>query len=135
MLGRRICQNFVDPDGLSAYTSCRLVAMNKCPGVRPIGIGEVVRRIIGKAILTVTSQDIQQVTGALQLCAGQQSGCEAAIHAMRHVFTQPNTQAVLVDATKVFNCLNCKVALQDILHICPSVAPALVNCYRIDAHL
>ena len=135
MLGRRICQNFVDPDGLSAYTSYRLVAMDKCPGLRPIGIGEVVRRIIGKAILTVTSQDIQQVTGALQLCAGQQSGCEAAIHAMRHVFTQPNTQAVLVDATKVFNCLKCKVALQDILHICPSVAPALVNCYRIDAHL
>ena len=79
MLGRCICQNFVDPDGLSAYTSYRLVPMDKCPGLRPIGIGEVVRRIIGKAILTVTSQDIQQVTGALQLCAGQQSGCELTI--------------------------------------------------------
>ena len=136
MLGRRICQNFVDPDGLTAYTSCRLVAMDKCPGVRPIGIGEVVRRIIGKAILSVASQDIQQVTGALQLCAGQQAGCEAAIHAMRQGFTQPNTEAVLRgDATNAFNCLNRKVALQNILRICPSVAPALVNCYRSDAHL
>ena len=136
MLGRHICQNFVDPDGLSAYTSCRLVAMDKCPGVRPIGIGEVVQRIIGKAIRTITSQDIQQVTGALQLCAGQQVGCKAAIHAMWQVFTQPNTEAVLlVDATNAFNCLNRKVALQNILRICPSVAPALVNCYRSDAHL
>ena len=73
MLGRRIGQNFVDPNGLSAYTSCRLVAMENCPSVRPIRIGDVVQRIIGKAILTVTSQDTQLVTGALQL-SGQQAG-------------------------------------------------------------
>ena len=67
MVGRRICQHFVDPAGLSAFTACRLVALDKCPGVRPVGIGEVVRRILGKAILTVTGPDVQQVTGALQL--------------------------------------------------------------------
>ena len=55
---------------------------------------------------------------------------------MRRVFTQPNTEVVLlVDVTNAFNCLNRKVALQNILRICPSVAPALVNCYRSDAHL
>lgn len=55
---------------------------------------------------------------------------------MRHLFTQLNTEAVLlVDATNAFNCLNLSVALQNILHICPSIAPALVNCYRNDAHL
>ena len=63
-------------------------------------------------------------------------GCEAAIHAMWQVFTQLNTEAVLlVDATNLFNCLNCKVALQNILCICPSVAPALVNCYHSNAQL
>ena len=31
----------------------------------PIGIGEVVRRIIGKAVLGVISQDIQAVTGTI----------------------------------------------------------------------
>ena len=52
------------------------------------------------------------------------------------MFTQPNTEAVLlVDATNAFNCLNRKVALQNILRICPSVALALVNCYRSDARL
>ena len=30
--------------------------------------------------------DILDVTGTLQLCAGQTAGCEAAIHAVRHFF-------------------------------------------------
>ena len=42
---------FVDPTELAALTACRLVALNVCPGVRPIGIGEVVRRVIGKTNL------------------------------------------------------------------------------------
>ena len=50
-VGRRLCTTFVDPVGLKALTSCRLIVMDKQPGVRPIGIGEVARRIIGKAIL------------------------------------------------------------------------------------
>ena len=39
----------VDPNGLSALLACRLVALDKNPGVRPIGICETVRRIIAKA--------------------------------------------------------------------------------------
>ena len=46
-------------------TACRLKALNKCLGVRPIGIGEVVRHTLGKAILTATSPEVQQVIGAL----------------------------------------------------------------------
>ena len=45
-VGRRIATESVHPDGLSAFVTCRLVPLNKCPGVRPIGIGEVPRRII-----------------------------------------------------------------------------------------
>ena len=35
---------------------------------------------MGKAILAVVSLDVQQVTGALQVCAGRQRVCEAAVH-------------------------------------------------------
>ena len=113
-----------------------MVALDKCPGVRPIGIGEVLWHIIGKAILTITGANVQQATGALQVCAGQQAGCEAAIHAMRQIFEHPLMEAVLmVDASNAFNSLNRQVALQNILHICPSIASAIINSYRSDSYL
>ena len=49
----RICVSYIDPKSLTAYTACRLIPLNKNPVVRPIGIGEVVRRIIGKAVKKV----------------------------------------------------------------------------------
>ena len=85
----------MDPSGLAALTSCRLIALDKCPGVRPIGIGETARRILGKAILAVVGGDIQETADTQQLCAGQKAGCKPAIHAMRQIFEDANTQAVL----------------------------------------
>ena len=38
---RKIGGTYVDPEPLKTLTACRLVALDKCPGVRPIGIGEV----------------------------------------------------------------------------------------------
>ena len=59
--------------------------------------------------------DILEAAGSLQLCAGQDAGCEAAIHAIHSVFTNESTEAVfLVDAGNAFNSLNCQVALRNI---------------------
>ena len=69
-VARRLCTSFVDPKGLSALLACRLIALDKCPGVRPIGICETARRIISKAVLQVTRADLQDAAGSLQLCAG-----------------------------------------------------------------
>ena len=103
MVARRICQQFVDLTGLDSFTACRLVALDKCPGIRPVGIGEVVRRIIGKAVLAAVGPQVQEVTGALQVCAGQRGGSEAAVHAMRQIFQDANSEEVLlVDATNAF---------------------------------
>lgn len=79
-VARRICTSFVDPKSLSSFLSCRLIALDKNPGVRPIGIGDTARRIIAKAILFVVKLDVQdsEATGSLQLCGGQIAGIEAA---------------------------------------------------------
>ena len=37
-VGRRICSSNIHPDDLSAFVACRLIPLNKCPGVRPIGV-------------------------------------------------------------------------------------------------
>ena len=104
---RRISTTFVDPAGLASFIACRLIPLDKQPGVRPIGISETIRRIVSKAILRVTKADIQSAVGSLQLCAGQDAGCEAAVHAMRKIFKSENTEGVLlVDVGNAFNSLN-----------------------------
>ena len=130
-IGRRIATTNVNPEGLSAFVACRLIPLDKCPGVRPIGVGEVPRRIIAKAILRVIGSDVVDAAGPFQLCAGQDGGCEAAVHAMRSIFQTPDTEAVLlVDANNAFNSLNRQAALHNISIICPSLATTLTNTYR-----
>ena len=119
-VGRRICSSNIHPDDLSAFVSCGLIPLNKNPGVRPIGVGEVPRRIIAKAILSLFRLDIQDAAGPLQVCAGQDGGCEAAVHAMRQLFAEPEVQgALLVDASNAFNTINRQSALHNIKSICP----------------
>ena len=73
--GHRLCTFLVNPKGLStAFIACRLIPLDKCPGVRPIGISEIPRRIISKAILWILSPDIQDAAGPLQVCASQVGG-------------------------------------------------------------
>ena len=65
------------------------------------------RRIIGKAIISVIRPDIINSAGSLQLCAGQNAGCEAAVHAMNGLFEEESTDAILlVDASNAFNAIN-----------------------------
>ena len=51
-LARKIGTEILDPHTLETYVAGRLIALNKAPGekellVRPIGVGEVLRRIVG----------------------------------------------------------------------------------------
>ena len=81
------------------------------------------RRILGKAILATIGNDIQEVAGALQLCTGQQAGGESAVHAMRKISDDPDTEAVLlVNVSNAFNTLNRNVALLNIQRKCPTLA-------------
>ena len=130
-VGKRIATSLVHPEGLTAFVACRLIPLNKCPGVRPISVGEVPRRIIAKAILKIVSKDVEAAAGPLQLCAGQDGGCEAAVHAMRKIFLDPDTEAaLLVDATNAFNSINRQAALHNISVICPPLGQVLINTYR-----
>ena len=61
---RHLCVSLVDRRGLSAFLVCRLIALDKCPGIHPIGICETARRIIAKAILYATKGDVQDAAGA-----------------------------------------------------------------------
>ena len=99
-------------------------------------MGEVIRRIIGKCVTKVAKQDVIDASGAMQVCAGQKSGGEAAIHAMRNIFEADETDAaLLVDASNVFNSLNRAAALNNIRVLCPLIATYVINTYRVPARL
>ena len=98
------------PQALSAFLACHLVPLNKNPGVRPIGVGEVLRCIIGKDVMKVARNDILHAAGPLQTCSGLPSGREAAVHAVRESFENPTVEGVLlVDASNVFNSMNATI--------------------------
>ena len=67
---------------MEGLTAARLIPLDKQPGVRPIAVGEVFRRIICKAIMRVVEMDVLKVTAPIQVCVGVQSACEAAVHSM-----------------------------------------------------
>ena len=133
---KKIAMETIDPTTLEAYTACRLIALNKNPGVRPIGVGEVIRRIVGKTIAWSLSEEIQTAAGPLQVSSGLKGGAEAAIHAMRDIFEADNTDGViLVDASNAFNNLNRQAALHNVRYICPPLTLTLINTYREPARL
>ncbi len=62
---RRLCMDLVDPawtwwtlPALPWPAVSSLIALNKNPGVLPIGIEETARRMMAKAILSVNKQDL-----------------------------------------------------------------------------
>ena len=126
----------VDPHTLESYVACRLIPLDKNPGVRPIGVGEILRRVVGKCIGWVLKDDIQDCAGPLQVATGLQSGAEAAIHAMREIFENNETDAViLVDASNAFNSLNRNAALHNVRILCPQFSYILTNTYRIPVRM
>lgn len=55
--------------------------------------------MVGKVVMKTTKQDLQEAIGSIQLCTGQDAGCEA-VHAMMNTFTEGDTEAmVFVDAS------------------------------------
>ena len=82
-----LCIQYIDPSAIEPLIASRLMPLDKGEGaVRPIGVGEVIRRIIGKCVMNIAKKDVVEASRSLQLCAGQKSGSEAPIHAMHTKF-------------------------------------------------
>ena len=82
-MAKKLClKRYCGNDGsLEAFLACKLIPLDKNPGVRPIGIGEIIRRIPDRAVMAAFRRNILESAGDLQLCTGQRAGCEAAVHA------------------------------------------------------
>ena len=66
-VARRLANTVVEREDIRAN---RLIALDKCPGVRPIGIGEALQRVLGKVVALATRADFEEVCGTDQLVCG-----------------------------------------------------------------
>ena len=70
--------------------------------MRPIGVGECLRHVLGRVMGLVTGWEAQSACGAEQLACGMQSGIEGACHAMSALYSDHSDDGwgfLLMDAT------------------------------------
>ncbi|KAL1446997.1 hypothetical protein WDU94_013938, partial [Cyamophila willieti] len=102
-------------DKIQALMSSRLIALDKCPGVRPIGIGECLRRILSKCMLEITGDDVTNACGKDQLRSGLKGGIEGAVHAMSTLFRSKSSPDALRWNFKQWTCARDVLRVRDVL--------------------
>ena len=115
-----------------------LIALDKCPGIRPIGIGKGLCRILGDVLALTTQYEVEDIFGLAQLCSGLKSGIDGAIYALWKVFAEKagtGLGVLLIDARNAFNSLNWVLALWNARALWPLRSRFLFNTYRGHAAL
>ena len=96
-------------------------AIRQETSIRQIRVGEMLKRIFGKAVATLIKGDIVNAVGSHQLSEGQEGGCEIACKLLATCMRRRRNvklSYVFTDATNAFNSLN-RTSLLKIQRICP----------------
>lgn len=122
-------QNTLIPNTIEPLVACGLIPLDKGEGVvRPISVGEVVRRIMAKCFMRILKQDVINASGSLQVCAGLKCRSKVAIYAIRKMFEADDNDAVLlINASNAFDSLKRSAALHNIRILCPPLATFATN--------
>ena len=65
-----------------ALMACRLVALNKRIGVRPVGIGETLCQALDKLVMRASGDQAKTTCGNLQICAVLEAGIEGSTNSV-----------------------------------------------------
>jgi len=76
-------------------------------GLRPIAIGETIRRLVSKCCCEATTEDAKVIFGPLQVGVATQGGAEASVHAVRKLAQEfgddPGKIMLKVDFSNAFD--------------------------------
>ena len=57
---RKLCTAEDQHESLEAFVACSLIPLDKNQGLRPTGIGDIRRRIVGKVVVSTVREDITE---------------------------------------------------------------------------
>ena len=63
-IAKKLATEELNPEPMEPYIACRLIPLDKNPEVRPIGIGEVMRRIIGRTLTKCLKRSVRSTNFA-----------------------------------------------------------------------
>ena len=103
-------------------------------GVRPIAVGEVLRRLTSKCVCRAVQADAIRILSPLQVGVGLPVGCEAIVHAVTSVqedlfIPSNNCCTLLVDFSNAFNSVDRRSIFRVVRALIPSMAAWLECCY------
>ena len=94
---------------------------------RPIAVGEVLRRLVGKCLLASVKEDAQELLEPWQVGVGTSGGCEAVVHVCRRWLAQHSDDAdrviAQIDIKNAFNSLDRHEILASCREFFPSLTP------------
>ena len=130
-----LCQRIARGDtpalAARALAASRLLAFAKPGGgVRPIAIGEVLARLIGRAIALQTRGALARHLSPHQVGVGVKSGGEQVIHDLRAFLdVHPNWVVVNVDVSNAFNTLARAPIFEEVRSVLPGLLPFVRSFY------
>lgn len=122
------------PSVMLALTTSPLVALAKeGGGLRPIAIGEVLRRLVSKLAMARVRHEAQAYLEPHQVGVGTRGGGEAVVHAAQALVLahgQDSTLALLkVDFRNAFNRIDRTTFFHEVRIRCPSISAWVEACY------
>jgi len=117
-----------------------LMALAKAGGgLRPIAIGETIRRLVSKCCCEATVEDAKVIFGPLQVGVATQGGAEASVHAVRKLAKEfgedPGKIMLKVDFSNAFNMVDRTQMLAQVFEKLPGLYRWVEYCYSDPAHL
>ena len=120
------------PDSVAPYLcGARLhAAKKKDDTLRPIAVGNLLRRLVAKCFSTALASRAAALLGPQQLGVGVRGGCEAIAHTVRKVVEEDPSKWVLqVDLINAYNQVDRGVVLEETARHFPECLAWVKTCY------
>ena len=111
-----------------------LPIQKKGGGLRPIAVGEIMRRLTSKCLSKCVKDEAFHTLTPLQVGVGVKVGCETVVHAVSRIQEDPTTQpsdkwTLLLDFSNAFNSISRSHMFEEIQARIPTLTPWMESCY------